>query len=69
MAHALYVGQNNMPEKAFMERIPNNVPGRFYTDEQCLDCDLCREIAPSVFARNDNDGSLRYEAAFNVGRA
>ncbi len=33
-----------------------NVPGRFYVDETCIDCDLCRETAPSCFARQDSDG-------------
>jgi len=22
-----------------------NVPGKFYVDDQCIDCDLCRETA------------------------
>jgi glyoxylase-like metal-dependent hydrolase (beta-lactamase superfamily II)/ferredoxin len=26
-----------------------NVPGDFFVDETCIDCDLCRQIAPSVF--------------------
>lgn len=35
------------------QRVPDNVPGRFYVDETCIDCDLCREKAPSHFTRND----------------
>jgi glyoxylase-like metal-dependent hydrolase (beta-lactamase superfamily II)/ferredoxin len=31
-------------------RRPENVPGDFYVDSTCIDCDLCRQIAPSVFA-------------------
>lgn len=31
---------------------PENVVGRFYVDEQCIDCELCRDNAPEVFARN-----------------
>ncbi len=34
----------------------DNVPGRFYVDQQCIDCDLCRETAPDFFARNDEGG-------------
>lgn len=30
-----------------------NVTGKFYVDEQCIDCDLCRETAPDFFDRND----------------
>ncbi|MDR2720700.1 MAG: ferredoxin [Puniceicoccales bacterium] len=28
---------------------------RFHVDsEKCIDCDLCRDIAPDFFARDDN---------------
>lgn len=30
--------------------VPENVPGRFYVDETCIDCELCREAAPDNFA-------------------
>jgi ferredoxin len=33
-----------------------NVPGKFYVDQQCIDCDLCRETAPSFFTRHDEGG-------------
>ena len=33
-----------------------NVPGKFFVDEQCIDCDLCRETAPNFFTRNDDGG-------------
>lgn len=38
------------------DRLPENVPGRFYVDSTCIDCDLCREIVPAVFRRNDETG-------------
>jgi ferredoxin len=38
------------------EKWPDNSPGRFYVDEQCIDCDLCRELAPEFFRRNDGQG-------------
>ena len=28
---------------------PENVQGNFFVDDTCIDCDLCRQIAPSVF--------------------
>lgn len=34
----------------------DNVPGKFYVDDQCIDCDLCRETAPANFTRNDDGG-------------
>ena len=33
-----------------------NVAGTFYVDDQCIDCDLCRETAPASFKRNDDGG-------------
>ena len=32
-----------------------NVAGKFYVDQQCIDCDLCRETAPANFTRNDEE--------------
>jgi len=34
----------------------DNVPGKVYVDENCVDCDLCRQAAPKNFTRNDTDG-------------
>jgi ferredoxin len=30
--------------------------GEYYVDEQCIDCDLCRETAPANFKRNYDVG-------------
>ncbi|MDR2029911.1 MAG: ferredoxin [Puniceicoccales bacterium] len=35
---------------------PENVPGEFFVDEQCIDCDLCRELAPKHFKREMDSG-------------
>jgi len=37
-------------------KYPENVAGKFYCDDQCIDCDLCRETAPANFTRNDDGG-------------
>ena len=37
-------------------RYPENTAGKFYVDNQCIDCDLCRETAPENFTRNDDGG-------------
>ena len=37
-------------------KYPDNVPGKYYVDNQCIDCDLCRETAPNNFKRNDDGG-------------
>ncbi len=38
------------------DKYPDNVPGAFYTDTQCIDCDLCRQTAPDFFDRNAKGG-------------
>jgi ferredoxin len=38
------------------EKWPLNISGKFYVDEQCIDCDLCRETAPDFFKRDDDGG-------------
>lgn len=35
---------------------PDNVPGRYYVDDQCIDCDACRTEAPNNFTRNEGHG-------------
>jgi ferredoxin len=35
------------------EKFTDNAPGRFYVDSNCIDCDVCRDTAPSNFTRND----------------
>ena len=30
-------------------RLPSNVPGPFFVDSSCIDCDACRWIAPATF--------------------
>jgi ferredoxin len=44
-------------------RMPNpltknagNVPGPYYVDDTCIDCDRCRETAPASFRRRDDAG-------------
>lgn len=33
------------------DAIPANTSGDFFVDRSCIDCDLCRQLAPGVFAR------------------
>src|SRR5437763_15921940 len=37
--------------------LPENVPGDFYVDSTCIDCDACRQIAPETFTE-DHDTSI-----------
>ena len=38
-------------------RLPQNAPGPWYVDSTCIDCDLCRETAPTVFRRDEDNGN------------
>ncbi|MEO8549968.1 MAG: ferredoxin [Kofleriaceae bacterium] len=40
----------------FRDRLPENGDGDFYVDLSCIDCDLCRRLAPAVFTRSDAKG-------------
>jgi ferredoxin len=37
-------------------KYPENAAGKYFVDNQCIDCDLCRETAPANFKRNDDGG-------------
>jgi ferredoxin len=41
------------------DRYSQNAAGKFYVDQQCIDCDLCRETAPDFFTREE-DGGFSY---------
>ncbi len=36
-------------------KLPANVDGDLYVDTSCIDCDLCRQLAPATYARRDRD--------------
>jgi ferredoxin len=40
----------------FENRYKENSAGKFYVDNQCIDCDLCRETAPANFMRHEDGG-------------
>ncbi len=42
-----------MAERA--NKVDGNAAGRFYVDDTCIDCDLCRETAPRNFRRDDDE--------------
>ena len=39
-----------------LDRLPQNVPGRFYVDSTSIDCDLCHGHASAFFRRDDDIG-------------
>lgn len=40
----------------FTHRYPLNIPGKYYINDQCTDCDLCRACAPDNIRRDDRAG-------------
>jgi ferredoxin len=49
-----------MPDRN--ERVKENVPGAYYVDSSCIDCDVCRDTAPESFRRSDaNSYSFVYK--------
>jgi glyoxylase-like metal-dependent hydrolase (beta-lactamase superfamily II)/ferredoxin len=38
-----------------------NVPGSFFVDETCIDCDTCRQVAPLVFADAGDHSYVRVQ--------
>ena len=45
-----------MSLESFKDRNPENSHGKYYVDSACLDCDLCRDTAPTIFKRFDSKG-------------
>ncbi len=44
-------------------RIAENVPGDFFVDTSCIDCDACRQIAPLVFHDIGNQSAVHHQPA------
>lgn len=43
-----------MADKA--KKWDDNAAGKYFVDDQCIDCDACRTEAPENFIRNDSHG-------------
>ena len=41
-----------------LDRVPQNVAGKYYVDTTCIDCDQCRAIAPELFGRTEDGMSF-----------
>ena len=59
-SHGLRSKIENKTDYFFMadvaNKYPENIAGKYYVDNQCIDCDLCRETAPDNFKRNEDGG-------------
>jgi glyoxylase-like metal-dependent hydrolase (beta-lactamase superfamily II) len=43
------------------QRLPENVPGDFFVDSTCIDCDTCSELAPTVFRDHGEQCSVYHQ--------
>jgi glyoxylase-like metal-dependent hydrolase (beta-lactamase superfamily II)/ferredoxin len=48
--------------------VPENVPGDFFVDATCIDCDTCRQLAPTVFAEADDHAYVHAQPAADEDR-
>ena len=44
-----------------LERLPENVPGDFFVDASCIDCDTCSQLAPEVFRDHGDQCSVYHQ--------
>jgi len=40
----------------YQDKVDENVRGKYYVDDQCIDCDVCRDTSPANFMRCDENG-------------
>jgi len=43
------------------QRLPENVPGDFFVDSTCIDCDACRIFAPKTFSDAGDQSSVYHQ--------
>src|SRR5437868_11715909 len=41
--------------------VPENVPGDFFVDSTCIDCDTCRQIASETFGEADDYAYVHHQ--------
>lgn len=47
--------------------LATNVPGDFFVDSTCINCDTCRQLAPDVFAEEGDLSCVRSQPASDTG--
>lgn len=51
------------------KQVPENVPGDFFVDSTCIDCDACRQIAPAVFGEAAKTSFVKAQPLHNCDRS
>ena len=52
----------------FKKRVPESVPGDFFVDSTCINCDACRQIAPSVFGEAGETSFVKAQPVLSADR-
>ena len=42
-------------------RLPENIPGDFFVDASCIDCDTCSQLAPSIYRDHGEQCSVYHQ--------
>ncbi|HYT89543.1 MAG TPA: MBL fold metallo-hydrolase [Gemmataceae bacterium] len=50
------------------KRVAEDVPGDFFVDSTCIDCDTCRQLAPAVFAEAADHAFVHHQPASSADR-
>jgi glyoxylase-like metal-dependent hydrolase (beta-lactamase superfamily II)/ferredoxin len=45
------------------KKLPANVPGNFFVDSTCINCDACRQLAPETFQEREDFSSVFHQPA------
>ena len=43
------------------QRLPENIPGDFFVDSSCIDCDTCSQLAPEIFRDHGEQCSVYHQ--------
>jgi len=46
---------------AVKTRLPGNIKGDFYVNSACVDCDICRQLAPDMFSALDGLSAVTHQ--------
>jgi glyoxylase-like metal-dependent hydrolase (beta-lactamase superfamily II)/ferredoxin len=46
---------------SLQQRLPENVPGDFFVDSTCIDCDTCSQLAPGIFRDHGDQCSVHHQ--------
>ena len=50
---------------SLQQRLPENVPGDFFVDSTCIDCDTCSQLAPEIFRDHGDQCSVYHQPETN----